>query len=719
MAEDSGPFRKHRTRTLVTDPIIPTTAAPVAPRRPHSFTCHGITVTDDYAWLKDDHWQEVLRDPGLLAPDIRSYLEAENGYTESLLGHTAALQKTLVAEMRGRIKEDDSSVPAPDGPYAYVRKFRDGGQHELFGRCPRDGGEIEIVLDGDALAASHGYFKFGGARHSPDHRLQAWSADVKGSEYFTIRVRDWADKADRDDVVEDTDGTVVWSRDCGSFFYVKLDDNHRPMQVWRHRLGTPQAEDILVYEEHDAGWFTHLHESSSGRFCVIAGGDHETSEQRLIDLSDPDAPPRLVAAREAGVQYSVADRGNQLFILTNADGAIDFKIATAPLTSPARTHWRDLIAHRAGVYIIDLELLAGHLVRLERAHALPAIIIRDLKSGEEHAIAFDEEAYSLDTIGGYEFDTTNLRFSYSSMTTPSEVYDYDMAARTRTLRKRQEIPTGHNPADYVTTRIMAPSHDGAQVPVSILHARDLRRDGTAPLLLYGYGSYGMAMPASFSANRLSLVDRGFVYAIAHVRGGTDKGWGWYLDGKREKKTNSFDDFAASAQALISAGYTGTKRIVGHGGSAGGMLMGAVANRAGELFAGIVAEVPFVDVLNTMLDDKLPLTPPEWPEWGNPIESEADFKTILSYSPYDNVAAKHYPAILAMAGLTDPRVTYWEPAKWIARLRGTMTSGGPVMLRTNMGAGHGGASGRFNRLDEVAIAYAFALWAVGLANGCEA
>jgi oligopeptidase B len=700
-----------------TDDINPS-PAPSAPRRPHSFTTHGITVADDYAWLKDENWQEVLRDPQLLDPDIRKYLEAENDFTESLLGHTGTLQKTLVKEMRGRIKEDDSSVPAPDGPFAYFRKFRDGGQHEMFGRSPRDGGATEIVLDGDKLAADHDYFKFGGARHSPDHRLEAWSADVKGSEYFSIQVRDWADGTDRDDLVEETDGTVVWSADATAFFYVKLDDNHRPMQVWRHRLGTLQADDVLVHEEADSGWFTHIHESTSGRFCVIAGGDHETSEQWMIDIADPDAVPRLVAARAPGVQYSIADRGDELFILTNADSAIDFKIVTAPLDAPARANWRDLIPYRAGVFVIDIELYAGHLVRLERANALPAIVIRDLTSGDEHAIAFDEAAYSLDAMGGYEFDTTNLRFSYSSMTTPSEIYDYDMADRTRTLRKRQEIPSGHNPSDYVTTRIMAASHDGAQVPVSILHRRDLTRDGSAPLLLYGYGSYGMAMPASFSANRLSLVDRGFVYAIAHIRGGSDKGWGWYLDGKREKKTNSFDDFAASGRALIDAKYTSAKRIVGHGGSAGGMLMGAVANRAGELFAGIVAEVPFVDVLNTMLDDTLPLTPPEWPEWGNPIESEADFRTILSYSPYDNVAAQDYPAILAMAGLTDPRVTYWEPAKWIARLRATMTGGGPVLLRTNMGAGHGGASGRFNRLDEVAIAYAFALWAVGMAGRDE-
>ncbi|HEX7791843.1 MAG TPA: S9 family peptidase [Afipia sp.] len=689
---------------------------PLAPRRPHSFTHHGITVTDEYAWLKDDNWQEVLRDPSVLQPDIRAYLEAENAYADTVLGHTTGLQQKLVAEMRGRIKEDDSSVPSPDGPFAYFHKSREGGQHEQIGRQPRDGGEARFIIDGDELAKQTEYFRFGEARHSPDHKMEAWSADVRGSEYFTIRVRDWETATDSADIVEETDGGIVWAMDSKSFFYVKLDDNHRPMQVYRHVLGTPQSEDALIYEEEDSGWFTHIHESASGRFCVIAGGDHETSEQRLIDLSAPEAKPRLIAKREDGVQYSVADRGDQLFILTNAGEAIDFKIVTAPLASPARKNWRDLIPHRPGTYIIDLELYSGHLVRMERTNALPSIIIRDLATLQEHPIAFDEAAYSLGTIGGYEFDTSQIRFSYSSMTTPSEIFDYDMVSRKRTLRKRQEIPSGHDPANYVTTRIMAPSYDGAQVPVSILHRKDLKRDGSAPLLLYGYGSYGSSMPASFSANRLSLVDRGFVYAIAHIRGGSDKGWGWYLDGKREKKTNTFDDFAAAGRAMIEAKYTSAKRIVGHGGSAGGMLMGAVANRSGELFAGIVAEVPFVDVLNTMLDESLPLTPPEWPEWGNPIESATDFKTILSYSPYDNVAAKEYPAILAMGGLADPRVTYWEPAKWIARLRPIMTGGGPVLLRTNMGAGHGGASGRFNRLDEIAIAYAFALWSVGLADG---
>jgi oligopeptidase B len=705
-------MEKPTTGSAAITPERPVEKPPVAPRRPVRRTFHGVALTDDYAWLKDDKWQQVLRDPALLDPDIRSYLEAENRYTEAVLVPTQALQKTLVAEMRGRIKEDDSGVPEPDGPFAYLWRYRQGGQHELIGRTPRDGGEAEIILDGDALARTLDYFDFGDTQHSPNHLLEAWSADLRGSEYYTIRVRSWQTGEDLPDIVEQTSGSVVWGRDSTFFFYVRLDENHRPLKVYRHRLGTAQSDDLLVYQEKDSGWFTRVEESSSGRFCVVATGNQETSERWLIDLAQSDATPRLVAARENGIRYSVYDRGDELFILTNEGGAIDFRIATAPLATPERRHWRELIPHRPGIYIISVALYAGHLVRLERANALPSIVIRNLVDGAEHVIGFAEAAYSLDIIEGYEFDTATLRFSYSSMTTPAEIYDYDMASRRRILRKRQQIPSGHDPANYVTTRLMARSHDGAEVPVSILHRRDFKRDGGAPLLLYGYGSYGMAMPASFSANRLSLVDRGFVYAIAHVRGGSDKGWGWYLDGKRDKKTNTFDDFAAVARTLIDRKYSSAKRIVGHGGSAGGMLMGAVANRAGELFAGIVSEVPFVDVLNTMLDDTLPLTPPEWPEWGNPITDETAFRYILSYSPYDNVAARDYPAILAMAGLTDPRVTYWEPAKWVARLRATMTGGGPVLLRTNMGAGHGGAAGRFDRLEEVAIAYAFALHVTG-------
>ncbi|MBV8406492.1 MAG: S9 family peptidase, partial [Alphaproteobacteria bacterium] len=590
------------TNTIPKDPSV---ELPVAERRPLKRTFHSLSHVDDYAWLKDANWQKVLRDPSVLDPEIRAYLEAENRYAEALLKPTEALQKALVAEMRGRIKEDDASVPQPDGPFAYLSRYREGGQHPLIGRLPRDGDWRQgdgaaVVLDGDQLAKDSTYFRFGGTRHSPDHRLEAWCADRRGSEFYTIRVRDWQSGEDLSDVVEQTSGgSVVWGLDSTFFLYVQVDENHRPLKVYRHRLGAPQREDVLVYEEKDTGWFTRVHLGDSRRFCFIESGDHETSECRLVDLAVPEAMPRLVAERQTGVRYSVYDRGEELFILTDEGNAIDFRIAVAPIATPDRSHWRELIAHRPGVYIVNVTLYADYLVRLERSNALPAIVVRRLSDGQEHAIAFDEAAYALDVMGGYEFDTTTLRFAYSSMTTPSEVWDYDMANRTRVLRKRQEIPSGHDPAQYVTTRIMAPSWDGAEVPVSILHRRDFERDGSAPLLLYGYGSYGMAMPASFSANRLSLVDRGFAYAIAHIRGGSDKGYGWYLDGKREKKTNTFADYEAAARALIARGYTSAGRIVGHGASAGGMLMGAVANRAPELFAGLVAEVPFVDVLNTM------------------------------------------------------------------------------------------------------------------------
>jgi oligopeptidase B len=489
---------------------------------------------------------------------------------------------------------------------------------------------------------------------------------------------------------------------------VELDDNHRPVRVKRHRLGTDAAADETVYEEKDSGFFISIDLTQSGAFVVISASDHETAEAWLLDRDDPTAKPRLVQARTPGLRYEVEHHGDELIILTNADEAEDFKLVTAPLDNPGKEAWRDLVPHRPGIMLLSHVALKRYLVRLERQDANPRVVIREIATGEEHPIAFPEEAYSLGFSAGYEFDTDTIRYHYSSMTTPTEVTDYDIATGTRTLRKRQEVPSGHHPAEYVTRRLFAKAPDGEEVPISVLHRRDVPLDGSAPCLLYGYGSYGTSMPAAFRTNALSLVDRGFVYAIAHIRGGTEKGWRWYTSGKREKKPNTFTDFIACGEALVAASYTRKGRIVSHGGSAGGMLMGAVANLAPDLFAGIVAEVPFVDVLNTMLDKDLPLTPPEWPEWGNPGADEAAFRTILAYSPYDNVRPQAYPAILALGGLTDPRVTYWEPAKWAARLRATMTGGGPILLRINMEAGHGGAAGRFDRLEEVALGYAFAI-----------
>ncbi|MCJ2012073.1 S9 family peptidase [Methylobacterium sp. J-076] len=694
--------------------------APVAEVRPTQVTVHGRTVPDDYAWLKAANWQAVLKDPAALPEDIAAYLRAENAYTDAALAGTADLRRRLVGEMRGRIREDDSGVPEPDGAFAYYTRHRDGGQHPLVCRRPTGPeaplgreGEETILIDGDREGEGLPFFEIASASHSDDHRLLAWGADTKGSELHAIRVRDLATGEDSQDLIEATSGEAVWTADGGGFWYVALDANHRPARVMFHRLGQPQSADATVYAEPDAGYFVHIGETQSGRFLAITASDHETAEIRLIDRAAPEAGALLVQPREPLLIYSVDDHGDTLFIRTNADGAEDFKIVTAPLSDPGRGRWRDLVPHRPGVMIRHLHVLAGHMVRLEIENAKPRIVVRALADGDEHVVAFGEEAYSLGLQPGSEFDTARIRFVYSSMTTPAETFDYDCLSRARVLRKRQEVPSGHEPAAYVTRRLFATAPDGEQVPISLLHRKDQPVDGSAPLLLYGYGSYGTLMPAAFRTNLLSLVDRGFVYAIAHIRGGTEKGWRWYLDGKREKKPNTFTDFVACARALVSAGYTAEKRIVAHGGSAGGMLMGAVANIAPELFAGIVADVPFVDVLNTMLDADLPLTPPEWPEWGNPAESEAAFETILSYSPYDNVRAQEYPAILALGGLTDPRVTYWEPAKWVARLRATMTGGGPVLLKINMEAGHGGAAGRFDRLEEVALIYAFALAAAGV------
>ncbi|CAM5504794.1 oligopeptidase B [Aquamicrobium terrae] len=691
---------------------MPFLAPPPTEKRPVSDTHHGITRTDDYAWLRAGNWQEVFRDPSLLDPEIRAHLDAENAYQAALMADTAELRKALFAEMKGRIKEDDSSVPMKDGAYAYGSSFRLGGEQPRYFRTPRDGGEEAILLDGDAEAAGKAYFRLGGIDHSPDHKRLLWAYDDKGSEFYTLRVRDLDNGADQTEQVPDTGGSGTWTAGSDGFFYTRLDPNHRPSKLFFHKLGTDPAQDRLVYEETDPGFFMGVGGTRSNEWIMIGINDHETSEYRILPADDPLAEPKLVAAREAGLQYDLEEGGDIFFVLTNADGAKDFKIMTAPAADPVRANWKELVPHEPGRLILSILAFKDFLVRLERKDGLPRIVVRERASGEEHLISFPEEAFSLGLSGAYEYDTEVMRFTYSSMTTPAQVFDYDMRTRQRALLKTQEVPSGHDAGRYVTRRLMAPSHDGELVPISLLCRADTPLDGSAPCLLYGYGSYGITIPAAFNTNCLSLVDRGFVYAIAHVRGGKDKGYAWYEDGKRAKKENTFKDFVAAARHLVAEGYTAHDRIVAQGGSAGGMLMGAIANMAPEAFGAIVAEVPFVDVLTTMLDATLPLTPPEWPEWGNPIASADDYRTIAAYSPYDNVAALDYPPILAVAGLTDPRVTYWEPAKWVARLRELKAGDNPVLFRINMDAGHAGASGRFSRLEEVAYTYAFALKMTG-------
>ena len=696
-------------------PNLPT--PPAAEKKPVSDTRHGITRTDDYAWMRAENWQAMLKDPSLLDADLRRHLEAENAYMDAAMADTKALQEKLFQEMKGRIKEDDSSVPVKDGPFAYGTAFVTGGEQPRYFRIPRDGDHKDeairtLLLDGDREAEGKDYFRLAGLDHASDHSRGIWGYDDKGSEYFTLRVRDLSTGEDLPDVIENTGGGGAWAPDGKSFFYTLQDDNHRPSKVFHHIIGEPQSSDRLVYEETDHGFFMGVGGSLLDDFIYIDIHDHETSEYRILSTKELTAEPLLVAEREEGVEYSLAEGGDVFYILTNDGGAKDFKIMEAPVTAPFKENWKEVVPHTPGLLILSHMAFARHLVWLQRRDGLPEIMIRDRKTGEEHAIAFAEEAYSLGLSGAAEYDTDVIRFSYSSMTTPSQLFDYDMATRERTLLKTQEVPSGHNPDDYVTRRVFAPAHDGEKVPVTLLYRKDTKLDGTAPCLLYGYGAYGITIPAGFNTNCLSLADRGFVYAIAHIRGGKDKGFSWYEDGKMEKKENTFKDFIAAADHLVKEGFTSYDKIIAEGGSAGGMLMGAVANMAPEKFAGIIAAVPFVDVLNTMLDDTLPLTPPEWPEWGNPIESEEEYRWIAAYSPYDNVGEKSYPPILALSGLTDPRVTYWEPTKWVAKLREKAPAAGPYLLKTNMAAGHGGKSGRFQRLEEIAFEYAFAVKVAG-------
>lgn len=688
---------------------------PIAKTKEHLATHHGIERNDPYDWLRAGNWQEVMREPEKLDSEIKDYLEAENTFFEDDFGAKSdALQDEIFKEIRGRIKEDESGIPSPHGDFSYFSRMLEGKQYPQLLRTARDGGPETVLLDCNVEADGLEYFGFGGAGHSPDHNFLLWSADRNGSEYYTIHIRDLKTGKEIDDKIEKCAGGGAWSADGAFIYYTELDDNHRPFRVLRHKIGTAQSEDETIYEEKDSGFFVGVGKMLSGKYIAISAHDHLTSELWLIDAVAGGAP-KLVSPRETGHEYSADERNGELFILTNVDGAEDCKVMTAPVANPGRENWVELVPHQEGVLILDVIVIANHMIRLERAEGLPRIVVRDLNTHAENTIKFDEEAYALGVSTGYEFDTTDIRVSYSSPTTPQRVYDVDLITDERVLRKEQIVPSGHNPKDYETRRIFATASDGEQVPITLLYRAGLKLDGSAPALLYGYGSYGMSMPASFSIAALSLVDRGFVYAIAHIRGGKDKGYRWYKNGRHEHKTNTFTDFISAGEQLIADKFTSKGKIVAMGGSAGGMLMGAIANMRPDLFAGIIAQVPFVDVLNTMLDDSLPLTPPEWPEWGNPILSEEDYKLIASYSPYDNVSAQNYPSIFALAGLTDPRVTYWEPAKWIAKLRASNTGDAPLYLKTNMGAGHGGASGRFDRLKETALTHAFALSVAGVVN----
>jgi oligopeptidase B len=679
-------------------------APPVAAIRPHVSERHGHSIEDGYAWLKDAGYPDVSD------PDILTYLNEENAYFEAAMAPVRPLVDTLFAEMKGRMKEDDASVPRRDGDWQYWWAFETGVQYRRWFRRRADGtGGDQLIVDEVALAEGHDYFCLGALAISPDGTLAAWSTDTSGAERFTLRIRDLATGADIETVSEVVNGAVVWSAGGDAIAYTEVNDNWRTYRARLHRLGSDPASDVTLYEETaDIGFNVHLGRTQDRRWIILGTNDHETSELRLLPADDPTATPLLISPRKAKRQYEVDSAHGKLWILTN-DDHVNFRIASADPATPA--DWETVIAGSDSVYLRGLTSFACHLAIEERVDGLDQIRLRTYE-GEEHRIAFPEASYTAGLGTNPEYDSPDYRIGYASMVTPDTVYDYDADARALTIRKVREVPSGYDASRYATERLMVPARDGRNIPVSIVYARDFARDGTGLLYLYAYGAYGIAIPPGFSADRLSLLDRGWACAIAHIRGGDDLGYGWYLDGKAEQRWNTFHDFADTARGLIDAGFASPGRIAIQGGSAGGELMGVVANTDPSLWGAVVADVPFVDVLNTMQDESLPLTPGEWPEWGNPITDPAAFDLIRSYSPYDNVSAQDYPPMLITGGLNDPRVTYWEPAKWAARLRALKTDANPLLLKINMGAGHGGKSGRYDALTEKAEAFAFMLEALG-------
>jgi len=687
---------------------------PVAARKPHSFSHHGITVEDPWAWLRDPGYQ-VVEDPEVLA-----YLREENAYFEAAMAPHDDLVETLFAEMKGRIKEDDASVPQKDGEWLYWWAFRPGSQYRAWWRRPIAGGADELLLDEAAEAEGKEYFRLGALTVSPDGGVLAYSTDGSGAERYTIRFRRLAGTSPIDEQIpgasgkwgeesiEGAIGNIVFSRDGGSIVYGLTDEHWRTRTLKLHRIGTDPADDPVLYYEEDARFSVGASRTTDRRWIAIVTSNHDTSEVRLVPIDTPDAQPLLVSERVEGRQYSVDSANGRLWILTN-DDHVNFRLAEADPATPGE--WRTVIAGSDRVYLRGATSFARHLAIQERVDGLDQVRMRSY-DGAEWRVPFPEASYTATFTGSPEYDPERYRIAYSSMVTPQTVFDYDAEANSLTPLKVQEIPSGYDPAAYATERLMAAARDGKAVPVSVVYRKDFAKDGSGRLFLYAYGAYGYAYPPGFSATRLSLLDRGYAFAIAHIRGGDDLGYGWYLDGKAEKRWNTFTDFADAAKALIAAGFTRAGNIAINGGSAGGELMGVVANSDPDLWGAVIADVPFVDVLNTMLDETLPLTPGEWPEWGNPITDPKAFELIRSYSPYDNVKPQRYPPMLITGGLNDPRVTYWEPAKWAARLRAEKTDANLLLLKINMGAGHGGKSGRFDSLREDAEAYAFVLTQMG-------
>ena len=668
---------------------------------PKKLTIHGDTRVDNYFWLRE-------RDN----PEVISYLQAENEYLRKVMKPVQKLQQKLYDEIVGRFKQDDSTVPYPDNGYYYYIRYETGNEHPIYARkkgSPE--GEEEIMLDVNQMAAGHAYYMVRGVRVSENNRLVAFGVDTVSRRKYTIHFKDLTTGKLLEDNIPNTTGTAVWANDNKTVFYTVKDSTLRPYKVMRHVLGTDAAEDVEVYVETDNTFNTYVNKSKSNRYIFITSISTLSTELRFVDADKPTSAFRTFQARGSNHEYSVRHLGDKFYILTN-DGARNFKLMQTDVRHTQKRYWKEVIPHREDVLLEGIEVFRDYLVVEERKNGLRQLRIRQQSSGDEHYVAFDEDVYVVYPGNNFELDTDVLRFGYTSLTTPFSTFDYNMRTRERTLLREQPVLGGFDKSNYQAERLYATADDGTKIPISLVYRKGLKKDGNNPTLLYGYGSYGYSTEPAFRSERLSLLDRGFVFAIAHVRGGQEMGRQWYEDGKLLKKKNTFTDFIDCAEYLIQLGYTSTDKLCIQGGSAGGLLMGAVVNMRPDLFKAVLALVPWVDVVTTMLDESIPLTTAEYDEWGNPNQKEY-YDYMLSYSPYDNVEAKAYPAMMVTTGLHDSQVQYWEPAKWVAKLRALKTDSNPLLLYTDMHAGHGGKSGRFQRHKLTAMEYAFLFMQLGI------
>jgi oligopeptidase B len=667
---------------------------------------HNEELIDNYSWIKQKDWKEVILNPSKLNSQVKKYLDEENLFKENQLKDINDLEKKLFEELKSKIKNEDNSVPKKDGNYFYGYKYNKNSEYPIYYRKNITNNSEEIILDCEKKSKTHTYFNVASISHSHDHKHVAYNIDTNGSEYFSIFIEDIQKKELLSPEIKNTTGDIVWSLDNKYIFYVRLDQNHRPTKVFQHKIGSNSEKDLLIYEEKDPSFFCSINLSKTKNYLFIRTADHETSEYLFINLKLNEMKPILFRKRIKKIEYDLEHHEKFFLISTNVDNAKNFKIMISHEESYQK--WVEFIPYDRVNLILDFILLKDWLVRLERTEGSENIIILNLNNKDQHKISFDEEAYNLSLDHGYEYETDIFRYSYSSPTTPKSIFDYDCKSKKQELKKTQEVPSGHNKDDYICKKIFATAHDNEKIPITIFYKKGVKLDSNNYLLLYGYGSYGISIPSNFSTNRLSLVDRGIVYAIAHVRGGKEKGYEWYENGKLLNKKNTFLDFISCAEKLCEDKYTSPKKIVAQGGSAGGLLMGYIANERPDLFLGIIAQVPFVDICNTMLDEDLPLTVTEIPEWGDIKNDKKSFLYVKSYSPYDNVKKQNYPHMLVTGGISDPRVTYWEMTKWVAKLRENKTDNNLLLLHMNMTAGHSGASGRFDYLKEIAMEYGFVL-----------